>query len=202
VLLVDLQDIPGRGVRVEADELGRVLTELLGGSLRFDELVRGMDRFGTYHGDGGAPATPTPTTVVRASFPQLPASETTLLVRTDFTDDQGWRALMGALGESDENGRLPESEASYDHIDLSAFVVDDRAFEHLQAGQVPALVPPDEHTTMVALADAASMADPAHLLLVVDLYDTPGQAARIPLAEAGSMAVNLEIANMDFADFV
>src|SRR5262249_25561495 len=135
-------------------------------------------------------------------YPRLPADKTTLLVRTDFTDDEGWRAFVYALGESDEDGRLPTREELYDEIGLTALIVDDRAFEHLQPGQIPALVPPDEHTTMVALADAATMADPAHPLLVVDLYDTPGQAARIPLAEAGSMAANLEIANLDFADFV
>lgn len=140
--------------------------------------------------------------MVRAWFPQLPASETTLLVRTDFTDDQAWRAFTAPFAESDQDDRLPTSEESYDHIDLNALIVDDRAFEHLQPGQVPALVPPDKHATMVALADAATMTDPTQSLLVVDLYDTPGQATRIPLAEAGSMAANLEIANMDFADFV
>ena len=204
VMLVDLREIPGRGVRVPADGLGRVLAGLLDGRLRFDDLVRGMDRYGRYLGDGGAPATATPTTVTtvtRTSFPQLPAVESTVLVRTDFADEQGWRALVEALGTDDEDDAWPDA-GSYDAPMLRAVVVDDRAFEQLQPGQVPALVPPDEHTTMVALADAATMADPAFPLLVVDLYDTPGQVTRIPLAEAGPMAVNLEISNMDFADFV
>lgn len=34
------------------------------------------------------------------------------------------------------------------------------------------------------------------------MSEAPGQVARVPLDEAGSMAANLEIANMDFADFV
>ncbi|MGP3973109.1 DUF6924 domain-containing protein [Streptomyces sp. 8N114] len=201
VLLVDLRDIPGRGVRVPAMALGHVLTELLGGSLHFDDLVRGMDRFGVYQGANDAPAVPTPTTVVRTGFPRLPACDVTLLVRTDFSDDRGWRALLAALGESDGDGQLPMGE-EFSDVDMCALVVDDRRFAHLQPGQVPALVPPAEHTTMVALADAATMADPAHPLFVVDLYDTPGQATRIPLAEAGLMAVNLELANVDFGDFV
>lgn len=33
-------------------------------------------------------------------------------------------------------------------------------------------------------------------------YDTPGQATRVPFAGAASTAINLEIANMDFSDFV
>ncbi|MER6810023.1 hypothetical protein ABT299_12150 [Spirillospora sp. NPDC000708] len=204
-LVVDMRDVPGRGVRVAANDLGRVLADLASGALRFDELVQGMDRCGRYRGDGGAPETPTPTAVVRTSFPRLPAGGGTILVRTDFLDDAGWRALLGALPDPEPDGE-PEDGEYGDHVDLDPVVVDDPAYADLQPGQVPALVPPgrspDGHTTMVALADAEALADPARPLLVVDLYDTPGQVARVPLDEAGSMAANLEIANMDFADFV
>ncbi|MQY03746.1 DUF6924 domain-containing protein [Actinomadura macrotermitis] len=201
VLLVDLKGIPGRGVRVPSDELGRILTELAEGSLAFGELVRGMDRFGHYRGDGGAPSVPAPTEVVRTSFPQLPAApEVTLLVRTGFADEQGWRALMSALGEPADDEESDEGQY-YEEVEFCVLVVDDRAFEDLQPGQAPALVPPGRNTTMVALADATALAEPGHPLLLVDLYDTPGHAIRIPLAEAGSVAVNLELANMDFAEF-
>jgi hypothetical protein len=54
---------------------------------------------------------------------------------------------------------------------------------------------------MVALADDVTMADPARPLLVVDLYDTPGHAIRVPLNVVGAMACNLEIANMDFYEY-
>ncbi|WP_131735798.1 DUF6924 domain-containing protein [Actinomadura roseirufa] len=203
LLAVDLKDVPGRGVRIKPGDLGRVLGDLRDGSVRFDELVSGMDTFGIYRGDHGAPAITTPTAVVRTGFPSLPATRVTLLVRTDFGDDQRWCDLLEALAELNDPG--PAAVARREGlliVDLPATVVDDRAFEHLQPGQVPALVPSDEHAVMVALADAVTFADPAHPLLVVDLYDTPGQAARIPLEEAGSMAANLELANADFAGFV
>lgn len=203
VLLVDLREIPGRGVRVPTESLDRVLAGLFAGTLRFDELVEGMDRYGDYQGEGEVPATPTPTDVIRTSFLQLPAIEATLLVRTDFNDEHGWRALLEGLGELDDENR---THVDFDELDegdagFEALVVDDREFESLQPGQVPALVPPKADVTMVALADAVTLADPDVPLLVVDLYDTPGQAIRIPLAEAGSMAANLQISNMDFAEF-
>lgn len=203
VLLVDLREIPGRGVRVPTESLDRVLAGLFAGTLRFDELVEGMDRYGDFQGDGEEPATPTPTDVIRTSFPPLPAIEATLLVRTDFNDEHGWRNLLDGLGELDHENR---THADFDNLDegevgFEALVVDDREFESLQPGQVPALVPPKADVTMVALADAVTLADPDLPLLVVDLYDTPGQAIRIPLAEVGSMAANLEISNMDFSEF-
>ncbi|AEW99682.1 DUF6924 domain-containing protein [Streptantibioticus cattleyicolor] len=205
-LLVDLAGIPGRGARVPSERLGEILSAVLGGELAFDDLVRGMDARGMYQGDYGRPAFPTPTSPVRPSFPSLPSTDGTLLVRTSFDDEEGWRALLDELGGTDEDGwvgtDLDFDEIDVEHYPLTALVVDDRAFEGLLPAQVPALVPPDEHTTLVALADARTFTEPGRPLTAVDLYDTPGHCAVLPCRDIGSMACNLEIANMDFQDFV
>ena len=211
VLLIDLREVPGRGVRVAADLLPRVLDGLWQGTIRFDELVHEMDTIGTYLGDCGAPVSPTPTAVVRTGFPRFPAVQTdeaeggevTLLVRTDFSDAGAWQALLDELGGVNERGR---TEIDFERIQdeepsLDSVVIDDRAFESLQPGQVPALVPPGTQLTMVALADEVTMTDPARSLLVVDLHDTPGHAIRVPLNVVGAMACNLQIANMDFFEY-
>jgi hypothetical protein len=208
-LLIDLREVPGRGVRVPAESLVRVLTGLRDGTMRFDELVRDMDTTGTYLGDGGAPSSPTPTAVIRTDFPPFPTAESddgdglTLLVRTDFTDPNAWQALLDDLGgvNDDSTTEIDFDRLKAEEPTLSALVIDDRAFESLQPGQAPALVPLGKKFTMVALADGMTMADPARSLLVVDLYDTPGHAFRVPLNVVGSMACNLEIANMDFYDY-
>ncbi|MFF3991588.1 DUF6924 domain-containing protein [Streptomyces sp. NPDC001797] len=206
-LLVDLAAIPGRGVRMPSARLGEILADLLDGTLTFDDLVRDMDRYGTYQGDGGRPAFPTPTsTPPHRSFPPFPSTAAALLVRTCFDDEAGWQALLGELGGTDANGwvgaDLDPDEIDEEHYPLTALVVSNPAFEGLQPGQVPALVPPDEHTTLVALADGRTFTEPELPLTVVDLYDTPGQQAVLPCREVGSMACNLEIANMDFYEFV
>lgn len=204
-LLVDLAAVPGRGVRVPSARLGEILAALLGGALAFDDLVRDMDRCGMYQGDGGRPAFPTPTPP-RRSFPSLPSTAAALLVRTCFDDEAGWRALLDELGGTDADGwvgaDLDPDEIDVEHYPLTALVVDSSVFEGLQPGQVPALVPPEEHTTLVALADARTFAEPERPLTVVDLYDSPGRQAVLPCREVGSMACNLEIANMDFYEFV
>ncbi|MGW2705326.1 DUF6924 domain-containing protein [Streptomyces sp. NPDC001340] len=205
-LLVDLAAIPGRGVRVPAARLGEILAALLGGTLAFDDLVRDMDKYGMYQGDGGRPAFTAPTTPSRRSFPALPSTAAALLVRTSFDDEDRWRALLDELGGADEDGwvgaDLDPDEIDVEHYPLEALVVDDHAFEDLLPGQVPALIPPEEHTTLVALADARTFAEPGRPLTVVDLYDTPGQTAVLPCSMVGSMACNLEIGNMDFHEFV
>ncbi|WP_062981106.1 DUF6924 domain-containing protein [Nocardia anaemiae] len=210
-LLVDLAAMPGRGVRVRSARLGEILADLLGGALTFDHLVRNMDVCGMYEGEGGRPAFPVPAAPPHRSFPALPATAGVLLVRTFFDDEEGWRALLDELGGADEDGwvgtDLDPDEIDVERYPLSALVVDDRAFEGLLPGQVPALVPPpkeraEEHTTLVVLADARTFAEPGRPLTAVDLYDTPGQHAVLPCRMVGSLAGNLEISNMDFYESV
>ncbi|MGC0327636.1 hypothetical protein RKD23_000626 [Streptomyces sp. SAI-170] len=205
-LLVDLAATPGRGVRVPAARLGEILAEVLAGRLEFDDLVGAMDTYGMYQGEGGRPAHPAATALPRRAFPTLPATEAALLVRTSFDDEPGWRALLDELGGTDEDGWVnadPDlDDIDPDHYPVQALVVDDHAFEGLLPGQVPALVPPHEHATLVALADARTFTEPGRPLTVVDLYDVPGRSAVLPCRQVGSMACNLEIANMDFDDFV
>ncbi|MER6508643.1 hypothetical protein ABT158_17605 [Nonomuraea sp. NPDC001636] len=205
LLLVDLAATPGRGVRVPSARLGEILTALLDGTLEFDHLVRDMDVYGIYQGDGGRPAFPTPAAVPHRSFPALPTG--VLLVRTCFDDEEGWHALLTELGGADQEGwigaDLDLDEIDVDHYPLTASVLDDRAFDGLLPGQVPALVPPGtDDLTLVILADARTFAEPGRPLTVVDLYDAPGQIAVLPCRMVGSMAANLEIANMDFHEFV
>ncbi|MFI6179881.1 DUF6924 domain-containing protein [Nonomuraea sp. NPDC051191] len=205
LLLVDLAATPGRGVRVPPARLGEILAALLDGTLAFDHLVRDMDVYGTYQGDGGRPAFPTPTAPPHRPLPALPSGQ--LLVRTCFDDEEGWRALLDELGGADEDGwvgaDLDPDDIDVDHYPLTASVVDDRAFEGLLPGQVPALVPPgEENPRLAVLADARTFAEPGRPLTVVDLYDCPGRIAVLPCRVVGSMACNLEIANMDFHEFV
>ncbi|MFI0897431.1 DUF6924 domain-containing protein [Streptomyces sp. NPDC020983] len=205
-LLVDLAVTPGRGVRVAAARLGGILAALLDGTLAFGDLVGGMDVCGMYQGDAGRPAFPAPTVPSPRSFPALPAAGGPLLVRTSFDDEEGWRALLDELGGADADGRVGADRdpvgTGPDHDPPAALVVDDRAFEGLTPGHVPALVPPGDHTELVALADARTFADPGRPLTAVDLYDTPGHAAVLPCGMLGSLACNLAIANMDFHEFV
>ena len=196
-LLVDMAVLPGRGVRVWRSRLGGVLTALLGGELAFDHLVQDMDVSGVYQGGDGRPAFPAPVGTPQRAFPALPSTSGALLVRTSFDDEEGWQALLTELGAANE-----ADEIDVENPPLNAQVVDDRAFEGLQPGQVPALVPPRKQTTLVALADTRTFTGPELPLTVVDLCDTPGQPAVLPFRLVGSMACNLELANMDFRDFV
>lgn len=164
--------------------LGEILAALLGGALVFEDLMRGMDRCGMYRGAGDWPAFPAPPP--HRSFPALPSASAALLVRTCFDDQEGWRAPLEELGGADGDGWVG-ADSNLDEVDvlhrpLTALVVDGRAFEGLPPGQVPVLVPPKEHTTLVALANARTFAELGRPLTVVDLYDTRGSPPSFPSA--------------------
>ncbi len=182
-----------------------VLAAVLEGTLSFGDLVSGVDTHGTYQGGRGRPAF-TPSVPVRGVFPALPAADAALLVRTEFGDEAGWRALLVSLGGVDEDSWIGADGAADEPpgggYPLRALVVDDPVFDGLAPGQVPALVPPGKHTPLVTLADVRTFTEPGRPLTAVDLYDAPGHIAVLPARMAGSMACNLEISNMDFHSYV
>jgi hypothetical protein len=122
----------------------------------------------------------------------LPQSEdlTSLVLRTDFSDDQAWETVQMTI------------DASYEYP--CATYVDDPAYSGVD---VQALVDADanaddDHKVFyVFLADEITMTDAEHPLLVVDLADEPGRTFRVLPRWYIDISANLCIANMSFADY-
>jgi hypothetical protein len=126
-----------------------------------------------------------------------PADLTSLVLRTDFTDDAAWDALRVQLDSLDE---FPQatwvSDPAFAGVSLEALVEADQA-----AGE-------DDRILYVFLADSATfgaLTDPAPgedpTLLALDLADEPGRTFRVTLPHYAEVSANLSLANMDFADF-
>lgn len=111
-----------------------------------------------------------------------------LLIRTDFSDDDAWRRLLlGVARPSDPDGFM------------AYFVfVDDRVFEGFGATELAEV---DGNAPVVYAADRASMSGPERTLLVVDRLHDRGRSFRVTLDEAWSVENNLSLANMDFFEF-
>ena len=114
--------------------------------------------------------------------------DASLLVRTDFTDDVGWGALIAEAG------------AAYGPEQFSAaFVpVSDESFD----GMTPAALAAVPGSALVVFAaDAASMFASEKTLIVVNRSKEPGRFFRVVLSEAWGPENNLRLANMDFFEF-
>lgn len=120
-------------------------------------------------------------------FPE-PADLTSLVVRTDFSDDGAWRNLQAAIDETNEYPVATYvSDPEYANVAVRTLVDIDAVAE--------------SKAYYLFLADTIAMSAPGWPLLAVDLADEPGRTFRVPARWYGDVSANLCIANLDFADF-
>ncbi|MFE6826215.1 DUF6924 domain-containing protein [Streptomyces sp. NPDC057690] len=115
-------------------------------------------------------------------------AHTTPLVRTCFSDEQSWQALLVEVS-------TPTEEDFLANLDI----VDDVAYRGLSAERVASLAPPD--VRLVVLADEAALAVPERPLLVVRTGTGRHEELRVIAAELWSVENNITWANMDWDEF-
>lgn len=135
-------------------------------------------------------------------MPALPPFGT-LLVRTDFTDDDAWNQVR------DEATREYEPDGFRAYIEP----VSDPQWTDASWEAIKAEAPADDHGPCVLfIADRITLASPEHPILVVDIEDKilsvtefPEVADRTPFrcvpSTLWSVENNLSISNMDWEDF-
>ncbi len=133
-------------------------------------------------------------------MPTLPDARCSLLVRTDFTNDEAWRRLCEAAQRETEEG-----------FAATVGPVSDAAFDGATWETVRAAVPPDQDSAAVLfIADATALNAPDYPILVVylleDLVEDDEEEAdyapfRCIAAQLWGVENNLNIANMDWAEF-
>ena len=120
----------------------------------------------------------------------LPETENSLLLRTDFSDDAAWAALCDAAQAQSEEGLQARLEC-----------ISDRAYDGLTIDQLAALARTNDDLGYIFLADRVALTNPEQPILVVDLYDEPGRTFRVIPRELWGVENNLSLANMDYSDF-
>lgn len=125
----------------------------------------------------------------------LPQNEDTLLIRTDFSDEEAWQALRAVVTTpGEEDGFL-----------ASLHIVDDPAYRDLTTEQVVALAPAEDD--LLVLADRKALSGPEMPLLAV-LRGEDGAAERgfdelrVIASELWSIENNISLANMEWEEFV
>jgi hypothetical protein len=117
-----------------------------------------------------------------------PTDGSTPLVRTDFSDEEAWGALVTAVTTPNEDEFLAD-----------LYIVDDPDHRGLTSEQVAALAP--EHS-LIVVADQEAATAPEFPLLVVYTGDEGRQELRVIAEELWSMENNISLANMDWEEFV
>ncbi|XVU28940.1 DUF6924 domain-containing protein [Actinoplanes sp. CA-054009] len=121
-----------------------------------------------------------------------------VVIRTDYTDDAGWRGVITAL----------DNEGSYTFVE-------DPAWAGATVEDVVEAAAEDEYLSVVFVADEVTVGGPERLLLAVspaqpedyedaDDYQATiefGRSFRIVPAEIPSFHANLDVGNMGFEEF-
>jgi hypothetical protein len=119
-----------------------------------------------------------------------PDDLTSLVLRTDFSDDAAWDELRAVLrSEGAHRSATYVSDPAYAGVSIQALVDADAAASE------------DDKLTYVFLADAVTLREGDWLLLAVDLEEEPGRSFRVRPGAFTDVSANLAIGNMDFADF-
>ena len=122
---------------------------------------------------------------------KIPTSDSSLALRTDFSDESAWSAICAAIQE-------PSGDFGFTaNVDF----VSDREYDGLTAEQLRLVLPEGSHHSFVFIIDHVALSQPDHPILVVDLLDEPGRTFRVIPSEMWAVENNLSIANMDFEEF-
>jgi len=124
----------------------------------------------------------------------LPWSDQAQLLRTAFGDDEAWEALKVAVRE----GSGEYSDEPFDFLEA----VDDRLYQGLTKDRIMAVASAADYPhSYLVVADDVTFASSEHPLLVIDLYEEPGREFRCTPEDLYSVSANLDISNMDYAEF-
>lgn len=115
---------------------------------------------------------------------RLPETEYAPLLRTDFTDDRAWQALLGEI-----EGDWVTVLADPGHRDLSV-------------PELVGLVPDGSRYPVLVVADAVMFASAERSLLLIDVDEEPGRTFRTVLDAFQSAIANLAIDNQSFDDYL
>jgi hypothetical protein len=123
--------------------------------------------------------------------PKLPDYDYSLVIRTDFSDDAAWEQICRAIQE-------PQTAQKFQAL---VECISDEECSGLAPEAVASVLPVDSQRPFVFVADAKTISQPDHPVLVVDLLEEPSRTFRVIPSEAWGVENSLRLANMDFADF-
>jgi uncharacterized protein DUF6924 len=114
----------------------------------------------------------------------LPETDHSPLLRTDFTDDQAWQALLDEIGD--------------DRVE----VVADPGHRELPVRELVALVPDGSRYPVLVVADGVTFSSAERSLLLIDVHEEPGRTFRAVPDAFQSVIANLAIQNLGFDDYL
>ncbi len=120
--------------------------------------------------------------------PPLPAGDSALLIRTEFSDSKTWQAIVDATTRENSDGFV-----------ANLTVVSDPAWASASVKDVLTAHAGDKVVAFVF--DATAVSDEKHSLLCINLASKKVRTMRVLPSEVWSVENNLSLGNMEWSDF-
>jgi hypothetical protein len=121
---------------------------------------------------------------------KIPSTNDTLVLRTEFRNEEIWTNLCQEIIKPNEEGFIPYVEF-YSNTE----------FEGITKQEILSGLPEDYDQVIMFIVDNITIEHPDHPVLCLDLIHVPGRTFRVIPSEMWSVENNLSIANMDFEEF-
>ena len=123
--------------------------------------------------------------------PPLPAGDSALLIRTEFSDSKTWQAIVDATTRENPDG-----------FAANLTVVSNPAWASASAKDVLTAHASDKERVVAFVFDAAAVSDEKHSLLCINLASKKKvRTMRVLPSEVWSVENNLTLGNMEWNDF-
>jgi hypothetical protein len=122
--------------------------------------------------------------------PKLPASDYSLVIRTDFTNESVWQLVCKEI----------QAPQTIDQFQAMAECLSDEICLGLTPDAVCPLIADISERAFVFIVNSRTISDVDHPVLVVDTQD-PSRSFRVIPAAAWAVENNLRLANMGFDEF-
>src|SRR5712691_952464 len=124
---------------------------------------------------------------------QLPITDNSLVIRTDFENQQAWDTICKLIRAPVRDG----SDTFYAYVEI----LEDTEFRNLSKEELLARAPKDYNHSFLLVVDSIAITHPDFPILVIDLCADRGRNFRAIPSQIQGIENNLSIANMDFFEF-
>ena len=124
---------------------------------------------------------------------QLAKTTHPLVIRTDFENEQAWKAVCELIRAPVRDGE----DEFYAYVEF----LEESDYRNLTKEELLAIVPRGYNYSFFFVVDRAAIANPDFAILVVDLHEPLGRCFRAIPSEIQGIENNLSLANMDFEEF-
>ena len=122
---------------------------------------------------------------------QIPKTENTLVLRTDFTDEKTWKDICQTISTAVKIDDTTEFKAYVDFVS-------DPAFDGLEQDEILSSLPDEQGHFIMFVVDTVAIKKPNHPLLCIDLTDGKGKNFRVVASEVQGVENNLSVGNFCF----